>query len=117
MRDQVLHNDFIGFKLERFDHKRLDKLNLNFKKKLRRKKIIWKQKYLESHIVSKIFLKLLFLAKLSANFPIKILFAKGQGTNDLDVMSFMVEQYNDESNCLFVWNKMKAHLTTSDLSM
>jgi len=30
---RVVHNDFIGFKLERFDHKRLDKLNLNFKKK------------------------------------------------------------------------------------
>ena len=38
--------------------------NLFFQKKLRRKKIIWKQKYLESHIVSKIFSKLQFLALL-----------------------------------------------------
>ncbi len=30
---RVVHNDFIGFKLEKFDNKRLDKLNLNFKKK------------------------------------------------------------------------------------
>ena len=30
---RVVHNDFIGFKLGKFDNKRLDKLNLNFKKK------------------------------------------------------------------------------------
>ncbi len=30
---RVVHNDFIGFKLEKFDYKRLDKLNLDFKKK------------------------------------------------------------------------------------
>ena len=30
---RVVHNDFIGFKLEKFDNKRLNKLNLNFKKK------------------------------------------------------------------------------------
>lgn len=30
---RVVHNDFIGFKLEKFDNKRLDKLNLNFQKK------------------------------------------------------------------------------------
>ena len=30
---RVVHNDFIGFKLEKFDNKRLEKLNLKFKKK------------------------------------------------------------------------------------
>jgi len=29
---RVVHNDFIGFKLEKFDEKRLQKLNINFKK-------------------------------------------------------------------------------------
>lgn len=30
---RVVQNDFIGFKIKKFDNKRLDKLNLNFKKK------------------------------------------------------------------------------------
>ncbi len=30
---RVVHNDFIGFELEKFDNNRLNKLNLNFKKK------------------------------------------------------------------------------------
>ena len=36
---------------------------------------------------------------------------------DSDIMSFMAERYKDETNCYFVWTKVKGHLSTSDLSM
>ena len=32
-------------------------------------------------------------------------------------MLFMAEKYKDETNCFIVWEKITAHLSTSDLSM
>ena len=55
----------------------------------------------------------LYYTEWSSAFTARILDAIA----DSDIMSFLAEKHKEETNCCVVWEKVTAHLTSSDLAM